>query len=195
MDENAERGKSRPLAAYRERLLPTDRIRMKKQMSPPPAIDFARVIEYALVEEPIRWTGRQRLYVGDVLLGPVPRLVLVQNMDGPLVDVLLFHCDEDWQVLGVNGAATLADAKALAEAAYAGVTKHWMPANVTAAAAERYMRTTFPRAFCSFRDRSAGEAGRFVESQTATICADCIERLHAAMHESPTNDTLDSSSD
>jgi len=39
--------------------------------APPPVIDFSRVIAYAIVDSSVEWTGKQCLYVGDELLGPV----------------------------------------------------------------------------------------------------------------------------
>ena len=59
---------------------------MTNQNPPPPVIDFARVIAWAIVDASVRWTGRQAVYVGEERLGPVPRLAICQNVNGPLTD-------------------------------------------------------------------------------------------------------------
>jgi len=103
-------------------------------MQPPPAvIDGARVLEYAIVDPSVRYTGRLHLYHGDTRVGPVPRLAIGQNPD--MKELLLLHCDEHWNVLGAQiwnapgqGTVTSVDeVKARAENYYAGISAKWRP--------------------------------------------------------------------
>ena len=98
---------------------------------PPAVLEGARVIEYALVDETIQFTGRLRLYVGDERLGAVPRLAICEQLADHVL--LLMHCDEDWNVLGVqawNGPASpeivsIEYIKQCAEGFYSGISAHW----------------------------------------------------------------------
>jgi len=103
-------------------------------MQPPPAvIDGARVLEYAIVDPSVRYTGRLHLYHGDTRVGPVPRLAIGQNPD--MKELLLLHCDEHWNVLGAQiwnapGQVTVTsvdEVKARAENYYAGISAKWRP--------------------------------------------------------------------
>lgn len=61
--------------------------------SPPPLIEGARVLQYALLDRTVTYSGHSRLFVGGKEVGPVPRLAIGKAMsDGK---VLLFHCDND----------------------------------------------------------------------------------------------------
>ena len=155
--------------------------------APPPALNWARILAYAVVEPPVTWTGRQRLHVGEHLLGPVPRLAIAQNVGGPLTDILLFHCGEDWTVLGVSGAATMALVKAQAERAYAGISAAWIETDVSREDAEHYIRATYPGSSCSFCHRLATEVGTLVEGKDAFICDRCIVAMRRAI-QSPSGD-------
>lgn len=68
-------------------------------VAPPPVINSARVVEYAIIEDADPFTGFGTIYVNDKLLGRVPRLALCENL-GTDLGPLLFHCDEAWSVLG-----------------------------------------------------------------------------------------------
>ena len=104
-------------------------------MQPPPAtLDGATVLAYAEVDGTIRYTGALHLYHGETRVGPVPRLAICQD---PAVDgMFLFHCDDDWNVLGAqiwNQPAdqvvrTITEVKEKAERYYTGITAKWISA-------------------------------------------------------------------
>ncbi len=143
-----------------------------------------RVIAYAVVDESVEWTGRQRLFVGDELLGEVPRLALGQNIRGPMHDFLLLHCDEAWTVLGVTGAATIESIKAQAESAYGGITERWVHVDVTPEAADAWLRATHPRSVCAFCARLMFAVEQMIEGDGASIFNDCVNQFHQRTRDS-----------
>jgi hypothetical protein len=105
-------------------------------MRPPPAIlDGAKVLEYAMIDSSVQFTGRLHLYHGDTRIGAVPCLAIGQNPD--MNELLLFHCDEDWNVLGAQiwntpgqpVVTSVEEVKARAENYYAGVSTKWVRNN------------------------------------------------------------------
>src|SRR5579863_9491193 len=89
-------------------------------LSPPPALDYARVLAFAVLRDSINHSGRTSLYVGGKEIGPVPRLAICET--ALCSGVLLFHCDADWKVLGAAGCKSVEDAKENAEITYPGVS-------------------------------------------------------------------------
>jgi hypothetical protein len=86
---------------------------------PPPVIDSARVLAHALVGD-IEYKKWGALYSGDKLIEKVPRLEICSNL-GKDIGPMLFHCDSDWNVLGVSGGATVDEVKDRVERNYPGV--------------------------------------------------------------------------
>jgi len=157
---------------------------MNRTDAPPPVLDGARVIAYAVVDADVRWTGRQVLYVGDKLLGAVPRLAICQNVFRDNEYFLLFHCDDDWNVLGVSTGATVEDNMASAERWYEGITPKWIRIDTTREAAEKVLRDRGADSCCSFCGNLELQVDHMF-SMTPTdstkavhICSDCVEKLH-----------------
>ena len=162
--------------------------------APPPVLDGARVIAWAIVDDSVRWTGRQKLFRGDVPIGAMPRLALCQNLHG-LQDILLFHCDATWNVEAVSGSPTLEDTKAMAERAYAGIGARWVPLDLPVQQAREWLATSDDGTSalrCAFCDATAFERQRFVTSRGVAICDVCIEgfrrELQASATPAPTGD-------
>ena len=57
-----------------------------------------RVLEYAIVDSSVQFTGKLHLFHGDTRVGPVPGLAICR--DSRMEELLLFHCDENWNVVG-----------------------------------------------------------------------------------------------
>jgi hypothetical protein len=162
---------------------------MGTHAAPPPVLDMARVIAYAFVDGSVQWTGRQTLFVNKEKLGPVPRLALCQNVSGDLRDILVFHCNEEWDVLGVSGADTLEAAKASVERAYGGITAKWIETGVTEEAAIAWMREHTKDMSCSFCDRVPGDFEQLIESKSGTVrvCNYCVDDHYKAVHHAADN--------
>ena len=91
---------------------------------PPPGIGSARVLCYAFVDD-IAYRKWGSLYSDGVLVEKVPRLAICVNL-GKDIGPLLFHCDEEWNVLGTSGAETVDEVKLRAEKNYPGVGSRWI---------------------------------------------------------------------
>ena len=143
-------------------------------------LDSARVLSYAFVDD-IQYRRAGALYVGGKLLEAVPRLAICTNL-GKDMGALLFHCDEEWTVLGVSGGGTVAEAKERGERNYPGVGSRWVDLNVSnEEALEHYDKET-EGARCSFCRRRPFELDGWIEDEGVRICYECIERFHAIIH-------------
>jgi hypothetical protein len=98
---------------------------------PPPVLDSAKVLEYAVIDSSVQFTGALHLYHGDTRVGAVPCLAICRD---PEVDgLLLFHCDANWNVIAAQIwnnpdrpiIATVDEVKAQAEQYYCGISSKW----------------------------------------------------------------------
>ena len=161
---------------------------MQISNSSPPFLDMSRVIAYAVLDSTVQCSGKQTIFVDGKLLGPVPKLALCENLGGDLKDILVFHCNDDWTVLGVSGAKPIEDAKASAERAYRGITPKWVATNVTEEEARTWIKENCDLMVCSFCDRLPGDYEQLIESKSgARVCNHCIDEHYQLIHE-PTND-------
>jgi len=143
---------------------------------PPPTLDCAYVIEYAEVDASVTFTGRQALYVDGKLLGAVPRLALCQNFDAS--DVMMFHCDDEWNVLGSSGGPNLEAARESAERAYAGISAKWIKSRFSREAAKAWLSDSWGEERCAFCGRTPNEVHCLVKGSTgARICDICIAKF------------------
>ena len=100
---------------------------------PPRVLDSAKVLEFAVIDSSVRYTGSLHLFHGEERVGPVPALAICRdpNVEG----LLLFHCDENWNVLGAQiwnnpekpVLTTVEQVKEKAENFYAGISSNWRP--------------------------------------------------------------------
>src|SRR5439155_1297336 len=145
---------------------------------PPPVLDSARVIAYAFVGD-IPYRKWSALYVGEKLLEHVPRLAICVNL-GKDVGSLLFHCDDEWTVLGTSGAETVEAAKQRAEKNYPGVSSRWVEVNVSLEDALRYYDAQTDGLKCSFCGKRPFELDGWFEGNHAAICRSCVEKYYDA---------------
>ena len=109
--------------------------------TPPPVLDCARVIEYAVLDESVSYSGRTLLFVDGKELGRVPCLAICE--DKKLRGVMLFHCNREWTVLGCSGHGSVSEAKDRAEGIYPRLSSCWVEAHVSEEEAERYLDELF----------------------------------------------------
>src|ERR1051326_849143 len=110
--------------------------------APPPALHSTHAIEYAIVDDTVRFEQRHVLNVGGEWLGQVPCLAICQDLHKD--EFYLFHCDAEWNVLGVAaGYKSVAEIKARAERSYHGINGKWIPTGHSRAAAEKYLADSF----------------------------------------------------
>ena len=148
--------------------------------APPPALHSTHAIEYAIVDDNIRFEQRHTLNVGGEWLGAVPRLAICQDLHRP--EFLVFHCDADWNVLGVAaGYESIAAAKAKVERSYHGLAGKWMPTGHTRVAAEEQVAESYKGWECSFCGRLPPEYEQLV-GERVRICNHCVDEFHKAIH-------------
>ena len=149
--------------------------------APPPALDCAHAIEFAIVDDTVSFEQRQTLNVGGEWLGAVPRLAICQNFDE--TQVMVFHCDRDWVVLGVAaGYDSVAEAKAKVERSYHGISAKWRTSGHTLEEARKHVAERFRGQECSFCGRSLMHFQSCV-GDDVRICNHCIDEFHSAIHE------------
>jgi hypothetical protein len=153
-----------------------------QSQEPPPVLASARVLEYAVLRDPVRYSGHSSLFVEGKELGPVPRLAICQPFGE--ATFMLFHCDNEWEVLGCAGYHSVAEAKRRADRIYPGVSACWIDRHVSEAEARDYLEREFGDERCGFCGRLPFDVQQIVvHERGGRICNFCIEELHAFIHE------------
>ena len=150
------------------------------------------MLEYAILDESVVFTGKLHLYRGEERVGAVPHLAIVQDLHTS--DLMLFHCDERWEVVGAQGwnapgvikPTSVLEVKNHAERYYTGLARKWRTHPSSHEGALAYYEANYPTDRCSFCDRSMHDMRCLVSSDTskARICDACIERFHAVIGQS-----------
>lgn len=134
-------------------------------------------MSYAFVDD-LEYRKWGALIVGDKLVEKVPRLAICLNL-GQDIGPMLFHCDNQWEVLGTSGAKTIEATKERAEENYPGVHARWIDLNTSVEDALRYYDEETGGARCSFCGKRPFEfVGGYVEGERATICETCVNEFH-----------------
>ena len=149
---------------------------------PPPALDCAQVIEYAVTDETVTFEQRNTLNVGGKWLGEVSNLAICQNFDE--TKIMVFHCNHEWEVLGVAaGYGSIQDAKERTERSYHGITAKWMAGGHSREDAIKYVETQFKNQSCSFCGRTPLQF-EAVAGNAVRICNHCVDSFYEGMHDS-----------
>jgi hypothetical protein len=147
---------------------------------PPPTLDCAHAIEYAIVDDSVAFEQRHTLNVGGQWLDEVPRLAICRNLDE--AEFMVFHCDAEWNVLGVAaGYRSVEEAKAKTERSYRGLSSKWTATGYSREEAQKYLAEVFKDDKCSFCGRLPPEYQSAV-GDTVRICNQCIDEFHEAIH-------------
>ena len=148
--------------------------------APPPALDCAQAIEYAIVDAGVAFEQRHTLNVGGEWLGEVPRLAICRNLDES--EFMVFHCDTEWNVLGVAaGYNSVEEAKAKTERSYRGLASRWVATGYSREEAQKNIAAIFKGHECSFCGRLPPEYQSAV-GDAVRICNHCIDEFHEAIH-------------
>ncbi len=152
---------------------------------PPPALDCARVIEYVVISESVEFSGHTLLFVDSKEIGRVPCLAICEEAE--TLGFLLFHCDDEWIVLGCSSHDSIEEAKGRAEKIYPGLSACWVNPGVTREQAEKYLDERFGEQRCSFCGKRADKIEHFVHRNSARICNFCIDEFHEMIHKPKAN--------
>ena len=133
------------------------------------------------MEGTVQFSGRTLLFVDGKELGQVPCLAICENKK--LSEVLLFHCDSEWNTSGCSAHSSVAKAKAKAERVYAGISARWVDAGVSEQTAEAYLNEQFGNERCSFWGRRPDEADQMIlkedqRKHEVRICDRCINQFY-----------------
>lgn len=158
---------------------PRQRSAERRIPKPPPALDCARLLHYAVVGKSIAYSGRTLLFVDGKELGPVPCLAICKYERSK--DVLLFHCKRNWRVLGCSVHPSVARAKKRAELIYPGLSHHWRDAHVTKQRVERFLNKLFGKVRCIGCEKRPDQVGRLLSKGRVLICESCVRELFKMM--------------
>jgi hypothetical protein len=154
---------------------------------PPPVLSNGRVLEYAIVDESVTYSGHSSLFVGSAEggwkeLGPVPCLAIIKELSTG--EIMLLHCDDVWDQLGVSANfQSVEEAKARAERAYHGISSRWIDPKVTEEEALKYREEVWGDDKCSFCDKIPPNFEMMVRGRNVRICDSCIEEFRKMVEE------------
>jgi hypothetical protein len=151
---------------------------MKEALKPPPTLACTRVLEYAVLDDSVIYSGHSNLFVGNEELGPVPRLAICHDESGP--GFFLHHCDEEWNILATERYDTLTKAKASAEGTYFGVSAVWVDAGITEQEATKHLDEIWGGQKCNFCKRRPIDFDnpKFIQKNGAWICDSCVQTCY-----------------
>jgi len=156
-------------------------------MKPPPIIGDAHVLEYAVVGDAV-FTGTLCLYVNGVRLGAVPCLAICESFDRD--EISLLHCDEEWDVEGIQAwrrsasadVSSVEEIKKRAERYYSGISSKWLKLDVSLEDAEAYKASLIVEVRCSFCKRSMFDVDSLLEGDAGVcICNLCVTSFYEEM--------------
>jgi len=149
-------------------------------IQPPLVLDCARVLAYAFVDDSVVYSERGTFFVGGKVLGPVPRLAICQNIGE--TELMVFHCDNEWNVLGVAGGHIgVEEAKESVERSYHGLKDKWVDTGVTEEQAAAHLEREFGDVKCSFCGRWPLHVERMIGTDVR-ICNLCVEKFYRLLH-------------
>src|SRR5262249_24752589 len=147
---------------------------------PPPVLDCARLLEYVVLNDSVSFSGRTLLFVDGKELDPAPCLAICQTLSES--EMLLFHCDSDWTVLGAGRYDSDAKAMSRAEHIYPGVSSCWVQAHVSESDASKYLDERWGDQRCSFCGKRPDEVEQIFGRGKAYVCSNCISEFHDDLH-------------
>jgi hypothetical protein len=142
---------------------------------PPPALAGCRVEQYANRDRSMKYSGHSYLFRDGKEVGPVPRLAICRGDDN---EVLLFHCDRRWNVLGMAGGyPNVKAAKRRAERTYSGISAAWVKTGFTRRQLKRYLDRLGHNVKCAFCGKAWHQVERMVRKGKSAICDACVREL------------------
>jgi hypothetical protein len=114
----------------------------------------------------------------------VPCLAIVEDLKSG--EIILLHCDQDWDLLGVGGKhESLAQAKRSAERAYLGISSRWIDARITQREALKFRAEMWRVNGAASATRIPPDFNKMVERNSVRICDLCIAKFQKILAEEP----------
>jgi hypothetical protein len=156
---------------------------MTEHLKPPPTLEACRVLEYAILDSSVRFSGHSNLFRGEKEVGPVPRLAICERAGGG--EYFLFHCDNDWTVLGIEAYESIAQARISAEEVYPGAAALWIDPHVTTQEAAMHLDELWDDRRCNLCGKTPlqFENPRFIEKNGTWIYESCVKSCYELLQE------------
>jgi hypothetical protein len=132
---------------------------------------------YALLGRGVGFNGRGRIFVGNRLLGRVPRLAIAATATGRWE---LMHCGRTWNIRTASDYPSLAAAQEDAERRYPGSATRWQRTGYTQARAEASVIRASRGHGCSFCGRRPDQVDEqmfLAPKNAARICHVCVDEF------------------
>src|SRR5580658_632724 len=139
---------------------------------PPPILGTACLLEFAIIDPSVVFTGHQTLYVDGKLLGAVPHLAVCRDLGSE--ELYMFHCDRKWNVIAVSGSGTITEIKETAERAYRGFSTKWTMSPYTEDQISQYLLKTWGKLRCSFCQQWPWNIQKIFKGTNTYICGECV---------------------
>ena len=149
-------------------------------MSPPPVLVSCRVLESALLGRKVGYTGHSDVYSDGREVGPVPRLAIVEALNGG--EIMLLHCGRNWNVKAVAAYASVKGAKQRAERIYPGVSDQWKKSGVSKAQAKAYLARAWKGMECSFCSRRPDQVQHLISKGSTRVCDVCVREFYGGLN-------------
>jgi hypothetical protein len=131
-----------------------------------------KVEQYAIRDRSMKYSGHSYLFRDGKEVGPVPCLAICRGDDA---EILLFHCDRRWNVLGMAGDyANINAAKQRAERIYPGISAAWVKTGFTKRQVNQYLDRIGHNLRCAFCGKAWYQVERIVTKGKNAICDACI---------------------
>jgi hypothetical protein len=135
---------------------------------PPPVLGHCVVTRYASTSA-LPFAGEE--------VTSAPNLAIGRQLQAP--EILLLHCDDDWDIVATTTHATIAEAETRASRLYPGIEDRWIDRPVTDEEAVQYLQILWAGETCSFCGRRPDEVMKMVAGGDTRICDLCIRDFHA----------------
>lgn len=135
------------------------------------------ITHHATLGRGVGFNERSRIFIGDTVLGRVPRLAIAASAEGRW---WLMHCGRTWNVRTCFTYPSLADAQSAAEHRYPGSAACWRRTGYTRARAEASLVRASRGQCCSFCGRRPDQIDEQMfaaRTNAARICDACVDRF------------------
>ena len=146
---------------------------MKTDQGPPPILDCAVVLAYAIHDNSVEYTGSVSTYLHGLLIGPeVRNSAICRNLANPK-DYLFIYCDADWNGLAAVGHETFAQAENCAVRNYSGLDDLLVRTSYTEDEIEKALGEYWDGRRCSICCKWPHEVEEMILQNDKWICDKC----------------------